>query len=76
MFLEKIKNCHSYFANSKEQSNDKLVCIVINRLCIVLRVICAPNFKHSQRVLTVRLRKILQNSHTKQLLKVKIPITQ
>ena len=76
MFSEKIKNYRSYFTNSKEQSNDKFVCIVINRLCIVSRVICAPNLKHSQRVLTVRLRKILQKSHTTQLLKVKIPITQ
>ena len=69
MFLEKIKNYHSYFANSKEQSNDESVCTAINGLCIVSTGIYAPNFKHSQRVLAVRLRKILQNSHTKQLLK-------
>ena len=69
MFLEKIKNYHSYFANSKEQLKDDSVCNVINRLCIVSRVICAPNFKHSQRVLAVSLKKSLQNSHTKQLLK-------
>ena len=75
MFLEKIKNYRSYFANSKEQSNDEFVFIATKRLCIVSRVICAPNLNHFQRVLTVRLRKFLQNSHTKQLLKVKIPIT-
>ena len=69
MFLEKIKSYRSYFTNSKEQSKDESVCTVINRLCIVSRVICAPNFKYSQRVLTVRLRKILQKSDTKQLLK-------
>ena len=69
MFLEKTKNYHSYFANSKEQSNDESVCTAINGLCIVSTVICTLNFKHSQRVLAVRLRKILQKSHTKQLLK-------
>ena len=75
MFLKKIKNYHSYFANSKEQLKDESVCAAIKRLRIVSRVICTPNFKHSQRVPAVRLRKILQKSHTKPLLKVKIPIT-
>ena len=75
MFLKEVKKYRSYFTNLKEQSKDESVCTVINRLCIVSRVICAPNFNYSQRVLTVRLRKILQKSHTKQLLKLKVPIT-
>ena len=69
MFSEKIKNYHSYFTDSKEQLMDNSVYAAKNGLCIVSTGVYAPNFKHSQRVLTVRLRKVLQISHTKQLLK-------